>query len=275
MLGGDGARLGFIYRGLLCKGASCVIGAVRRALRRNIPEPIRLQIALARRRAGDRALGKSRLIAKKTGASADFASWSKVVSVAQPIRRSDFWEGKLANLRLAAERLNGAIVVPGNIFSFWALVGAPDAANGFQIGRSIRSDAVSADVGGGLCQLSGLAYELGLRSGMDVAERHPHSQDLYTEATRFTPLGLDATVVWGYKDLRLKSNLRSPIAFSFEVSPDLAVGTALSPTEFQSAALETVKIDEADRCLVRTFRTGPAGVRELISSDTYLFPGHV
>jgi len=249
-----------------------VIGAIRRTLRHKIPEPIRLRVALARRRLGDEAFGKSRLIVRKSNPSADLASWTKVLSVTQTIHRGDHWEGKLANLRLAAERLNDAIIMPGNIFSFWALVGAPATANGFQIGRSIRNDALGADVGGGLCQLSGLAYELGLRSGMDVAERHAHSRDLYTEATRLTPLGLDATVVWGYKDLRLKNNLRFPISFAFEVGPDRVAGTALSPTPFQSAGLESLRTDETHRCLVQTFRTGPAGARALISADIYLLP---
>jgi vancomycin resistance protein VanW len=250
-----------------------VIGAIRRTLRRRIPEPIRLQVALARRRLGDQAFGTSRLIVRRSNPPVDLARWTKACSVAQSIQRADHWEGKLANLRLAAERLNGAIILPGDIFSFWALVGAPDTANGFQIGRSIRRDVLGAEVGGGLCQLSGLAYELGLRSGLDVAERHAHSQDLYTEATRFTPLGLDATVVWGYKDLRLKSNLPFPIAFAFEIAADRVVGTALAPAPFECAALETIRTDETHRCLVQTVRTNPAGAREVVGSDMYLLPG--
>lgn len=249
-----------------------MIGGIRRGLRRAIPGPIRLRAALARRRLGDRAFGTARLIVKKPSLPTDFASWTAAFSVAQAVHRADHWEGKLANLRLAAERLNGAIIMPGAIYSFWGLVGAPDAANGFAIGRSIRSDVLGPEVGGGLCQLSGLAYELGLRSGMDVAERHAHSQDLYTDATRFTPLGLDATVVWGYKDLRLKNRLQFPIAFAFAVDLDRVVGTVRSPTPFQGAGLETFRTDETHRCLVETFRTRPAGARELISADTYLLP---
>jgi vancomycin resistance protein VanW len=249
-----------------------MIGAIRRTLRRKLPEPMRLRVALARRRMRDTALGRTRLIAKKSAAPAELVHWRKALSVAQPIRHSEHWEGKLVNLRLAAERLNGAIIMPGNIFSFWALVGVPDASQGFRVGRSILGDVLGAEVGGGLCQLSGLAYELGLRSGMEVAERHAHSQDLYTDATRFTPLGLDATVVWGYKDLRLKSRLEFPVAFAFEISPDRVAGSVLSPVEFQAAALETIRLDETDRSLVRTFRTRAAGARELISADTYWLP---
>jgi vancomycin resistance protein VanW len=38
-------------------------------------------------------------------------------------------------------------------------------------------------MGGGLCQLSGIVYEAGLRAGLDPAERHPHSRDLYARRT--------------------------------------------------------------------------------------------
>jgi vancomycin resistance protein VanW len=246
-----------------------VIGPVRRLLRRRIPEPVRLRIALSRRRLRDAVSGRSRLIVRTAAPFDDLTGWIEVASIAQPIRQSAHWEGKLANLRLAAGRLNRAVIAPGRIFSFWALTGAPVAANGFQVGRSIRDDVLGADVGGGLCQLSGLVYELGLRSGMDVVERHPHTQDLYTEATRFTPLGLDATIVWGHKDLRLRNGLRYPIAFEFVVEADRVAGTASSSSVVSPATLNISRTDDADRRLVEVFRTPRIGSRELVSSDVY------
>ena len=247
-----------------------MIGGIRRALRGAIPAPVRLRAALARRRLRDRALGRARLIVKKPHPTVDLASWTGVFSVAQAIHRADHWEGKLANLRLASERLNGAVIMPGDIYSFWALVGAPDTANGFAIGRSIRSDVLGADVGGGLCQLSGLAYELGLRSGMDVAERHAHSQDLYTDAMRFTPAW--AGCHRGVGDIRPSVEEPSTISISFAFGgADRVVGTVLSPTRCSRAGLE-LRTDETHRCVVQTLRTRPAGARELISSDTYMLP---
>jgi hypothetical protein len=118
-----------------------------------------------------------------------------VLEVVQDIKPSAFFEGKLANIGLGAKRLDGVVVAPGEVLSFWKLVGRPSAAAGFEIGRSIRGGAAGADIGGGLCQLSGIAYEAGC-GGSEVVERHPHSRDLYAEEDRFTPLGLDATVVW-------------------------------------------------------------------------------
>ena len=41
--------------------------------------------------------------------------------------------------------------------------------------------------------------------------------DIYTEETRFTPLGSDATVAFGYKDLRVKNNFDFPVKFSIKI----------------------------------------------------------
>ena len=45
--------------------------------------------------------------------------------------------------------------------------------------------------------------------------------DIYTEETRFTPLGSDATVACGYKDLRIKNNLKNPIRFFFLIEEEM------------------------------------------------------
>ena len=205
-----------------------MLAQIRRILRRDIPKPIRLRIASWRRYLADRFSGHAPLMVGRTEIPRDLTGWVEVLSIAQVIRPAELREGKLHNLRLATGRLNGVVIDPGRIFSFWALAGLPDAINGYQAGRSIREDVLGAEIGGGLCQLSGLVYELGLRAEMEVVERHPHSLDLYTEATRFTLLGLDATVVWGYKDLRLRNASARSVAFAFELRADQIIGALLS-----------------------------------------------
>jgi hypothetical protein len=49
-------------------------------------------------------------------------------------------------------------------------------------------------------------YHIGIIAGLDIIERYNHSVDIYTDDTRFAPLGTDATVVYGYKDLRIRNN---------------------------------------------------------------------
>jgi vancomycin resistance protein VanW len=128
---------------------------------------------------------------------------------------------KRHNLQIAQRAIESVHIMPGEIFSFWKAVGTPTKKNGFKESRSIIGDRIDNSVGGGLCQLSGLIYYVSLIANLDVIERHPHSADIYTEDTRFTPLGSDATVVYGYKDLRIRNNRNSPIQVTFIMEEEL------------------------------------------------------
>ncbi|MES2096454.1 MAG: VanW family protein [Pseudomonadota bacterium] len=235
---------------------------LRRIARRHLPERPRLALALARRGWRDRATGDYRRLAQGK-ASGDHSSF-RIADLSQPIRITGFVEGKLTNIRLGAERLDGAVIAPGEIFSFWALVGAPSARAGFDLGRSIRDGVVGGEVGGGLCQVSGIAYELLLRAGLAVDERHPHSRDLYSEAERFTPLGLDATVVWPYRDLRMANRLDVPVTLRFAVEEMTLRAALCAPRAVPPTEVKIERVDHPGRRHVRVSRDGI-----LISDDSY------
>jgi vancomycin resistance protein VanW len=266
----DGIRV--LYEVSFSSGAVGVMKAIRRIVRRAVPEPIRLRIVAGRRAARDCVTGDARRMVGPEALGAPLDDANLVLAIAQPIRRTDHWRGKLNNLRLAGERLGCAACGPEQILSFWRLIGRPDARNGFSVGRSIRSGRVEADMGGGLCQISGLLYELGLRVGMDIAERHPHAKDLYDEDTRFTPLGLDATVVWGHKDLRLRNGLRHPLIFSFDLTDEAIEGRVHSHAAVRLAEIAIERNDDARTFArrVRVWRGGEPAGRVMISEDCYI-----
>ena len=243
---------------------------LRRALRNASPEGVRVAVALARRSWRDSPLfgARPRLVRRET--TCEIAFPHVAVELVQEIRQTAYFEGKLANIRLGAGLLDGVVVAPGETLSFWKLVGRPTAGAGFQLGRSIRGGAVAGDIGGGLCQLSGIAYEAGLRAELEVVERHPHSRDLYSEEERFTPLGLDATVVWPYKDLRLSNRLAVPVQFRFEVRGLTLSASIRAPRPIEQAALEIERSDEEGwrRVVVRRRR---GGAIETVSEDRYAF----
>ncbi|PJZ85770.1 VanW family protein [Leptospira harrisiae] len=143
--------------------------------------------------------------------------WSEQTKLTLPIFPSPFKEGKLQNLKIAIESMNNKVLYPGKIFSFWYEIGEPTIKKGFKEGRVIRGGQVGSEIAGGLCQLSGIIYYLSLELGLEILERFPHSRDLYTEETRFTPLGTDASVVYPSKDLRIKNSLSFPLRFSWEL----------------------------------------------------------
>jgi vancomycin resistance protein VanW len=137
----------------------------------------------------------------------------------QAIHETPTAEAKRHNLRLAADALLRTRIAPGEIFSFARIVGPPIASRGYRTGRTLVGGEVAASIGGGLCQLSGLLYLAALECGLEIVERHPHSLDIYTDATRFAPLGADATVVYGHRDLRFRNTLDAPIGFACEIDP--------------------------------------------------------
>lgn len=241
---------------------------LRRTLRAIVPEPIRRTIALARRRFRDARIGPSTRLSRRPAAPVTGFT-VQVAEVVQDIRKTAFLEGKLANIRLGAERLDTVVVAPGELFSFWQLIGPATAAAGFETGRSIRGGVVGGDVGGGLCQVSGIVYEVGLRAGLDVVERHPHSRDLYAEDERFTPLGLDATVVWPYKDLRFVNRSDVPLLFRLAVDGLTLSVSVHAPAPVVAAELGIVRTDHDGWRHVRITRTVAGGTAALISDDRY------
>jgi len=151
-----------------------------------------------------------------------------VKTITQEIKTTPTSQNKLHNLATTIKRINHIEVRPGETFSFWRLVKAPTAKKGYVKSRSIINNTLQEDIGGGLCQLSGLIYFLALHAGLTVTERHAHSIDIYKEEERFTPLGSDATVAYGFKDLRFVNSLAQPVYLYFLLQQDALTGTISS-----------------------------------------------
>lgn len=110
--------------------------------------------------------------------------------------------GKVQNLRVALRNIHGVRVRAGEVFSFWAQIGIPIRARGFVLGRELREGCIIPSVGGGLCQLSNALYDAALAGGLEIVERHAHSQRV---PGSMAVTGRDATVFWNYVDLRLRA----------------------------------------------------------------------
>jgi vancomycin resistance protein YoaR len=104
------------------------------------------------------------------------------------------------NISIACSRLDGTLLAPGKIFSFNETVGEGSPANGFSQGRALYMDETRMEPGGGLCQVSSTLFNALLAAGFRVVERHRHYQPV-----SYVPLGLDATIKYGKKDLRVQN----------------------------------------------------------------------
>src|SRR6185503_19897960 len=183
-----------------------ITDSLRRFLRRGAPLRLRQLYAQARRLYRD-SLSDTHFQSENGG-----GYWPVRTELVQIVIQGQLYENKLSNLRRGAALIDQSLINPGSQWSFWGRVGKPSVGNGFVDGRNIVDGQLVRQVGAGLCQLSSLIYHLALLGGLEIAERHPHSIDIYRDSERFTPLGADATVVWGFKDLRLRNSYQFAIS---------------------------------------------------------------
>lgn len=125
---------------------------------------------------------------------------------------------KIVNLRLAAACLDGLVVGPGQLFSFWRHVGPPTRRRGFVDGLILKSGQLDVGVGGGLCQMTNLLYWMTLHTSLSVVERWRHSYDVFPDQGRTQPFGSGATCAWPALDLQIANDTGSTYVLSVRVT---------------------------------------------------------
>ena len=119
--------------------------------------------------------------------------------------------GRIHNIALAAGRINGILVKPGETFSFNDAVGDISAATGYQSAYIIKEGHTVLGDGGGVCQVSTTLFRAALAAGLPIIERHAHAYRVhYYEEGGFKP-GLDATVYGPTYDLKFKNDTPTSI----------------------------------------------------------------
>lgn len=113
---------------------------------------------------------------------------------------------KAINLGVAAPKISGIIIKPGETFSFWELVGRCSEKNGYKEGLTIASGRPSSGIGGGMCQMTNLIHWMILHTDMKITEHHHHDQiDLFPDFKRTIPFGTGTSIVYNYLDYRFKN----------------------------------------------------------------------
>lgn len=133
-------------------------------------------------------------------------------------------DGKVVNLRIAADLLDGLLLGPGDRFSFWRHVGNPTARRGFAPGLVLDHGRLASGVGGGMCQLTNLLYWMTLHTPLEVVERWRHSYDVFPDASRTQPFGSGATCAWPSLDLQVANPTASGFRLALGVTATELVG---------------------------------------------------
>lgn len=116
-------------------------------------------------------------------------------------------DNKAVNLGIAAPKINGILIKPNQIFSFWRLVGSCMASKGYLEGLVIKNNGVAEGIGGGMCQLTNLIHWLVLHSPLTIREHHHHNQfDLFPDFGRTVPFGTGTSIMYNYMDYQFVNN---------------------------------------------------------------------
>ena len=119
---------------------------------------------------------------------------------------------RTTNLRLAAQKINGTVIMPGETFSYNTTVGERTIAAGYKNAAIYENGRVVDGLGGGICQVSSTLYNSVLYSNLEVVERNNHMF-----LTTYAPGGRDATVAYGSLDFKFKNNRDYPIKIAASV----------------------------------------------------------
>ena len=165
--------------------------------------------------------------------------------------------GRLKNIKIAAGKLDGFVLMPGEEFSFNKIVGNRGVKEGYAEAPVIIDGELVPGVGGGVCQVSSTLYNVILLAGLKASKRSHHSMPV-----SYLPIGRDAAVAYDYLDLRFKNTLSSALLFkTYEVEDRLRLAL-YGPSTKQEISLESIIEEEI-----------PAGVEE--KADPSLAPGTV
>ena len=178
---------------------------------------------------------------------------------------------RTTNIKLAASKINGTVLMPGETFSYNKVVGARTIAAGYKEAPIYVSGEVVDGLGGGICQITSTLYNAVVYANLDIVERTNHQfVPSYVTASR------DATVVYGSLDFKFKNNRNYPIKINCSVSGGIAnfqiFGLKqdddynVEISSYETGRTATAIYSEAYKILKKD---GKVVNKQLLSKDTY------
>lgn len=140
--------------------------------------------------------------------------------------RSSKATARTYNLRLAASKLDGTVLLPGETFDFNEVVGPRDEANGYRVAPVIAEGELVDGIGGGTCQVSGTLHGAVFFAGLEIVERYAH-----TRPSSYIKMGLDATVVYPTIDFRVRNPFDFPVVLHETVRNGVVRAEVLGPRQ--------------------------------------------
>lgn len=131
---------------------------------------------------------------------------------------------KIVNLKIAVKQLDGIVLRPGEVFSYWYLIENTTRKKGYIDGMVLKNGTFGYGVGGGLCQMSNLIYWMTIHTPLTVIERHRHGYDVFPDSKRTQPFGSGATCYYPHGDLMIRNDTDRPFQLCVRVGSEYLEG---------------------------------------------------
>lgn len=177
-------------------------------------------------------------------------------------------ENRNGNLRKACELLDGLVLQPGQELSYNEALGPRTKELGWLPAPAYSGTKLVDSPGGGICQVSSTLYLASVYSELTIVERHNHGYPV-----SYIPLGMDATVSWGFADLKIRNDSPMPVKIQAEES-DGYVRVSILGTETRDYNVE-MSYTVGGR-YVRTYMSKiDKESGEVISKEPYALSGYM
>lgn len=174
---------------------------------------------------------------------------------------------RTTNLRLASNKINGIVLMPGEVFSYNTTVGERTIAAGYKNAAIYENGRVVDGLGGGICQVSTTLYNAALYSNLEIVERTNHMF-----LTTYVDGGRDATVAYGSLDFKFKNNRTYPIKIVSSVENGICTVQVygLRMEDDYQVEIFTRKIGARTyQAYKRLYKDGQVVSTELMNTDSY------
>ncbi len=150
-----------------------------------------------------------------------------------------YQENKAYNCRMAAKKLDGLVIAPGETFSFWNCVRFYKHRCAYKDGFVFSDGRLQLLPGGGLCQMSSFLYWLFLHTPLTIAEQHTHGTDLHLTAPGI-PKEADTAVAEGWLDLKVRNDTAHTFQITVSVGGGMLTGAILADASLRPVCQKQV-----------------------------------
>lgn len=119
---------------------------------------------------------------------------------------NDSGSNRCTNISIAASKIDGTVLYPGEEFSVGEAISPLTAAGGYELAGAYENGQTVESYGGGVCQVSTTLYNAAILAELEISQRSNHSMIVtYVQPSQ------DAAIAGDYKDLKFINNRETPI----------------------------------------------------------------